>query len=298
MRAVVMHENGGPDVLRLERVPEPVAGEGEVLVHVDAAGVNRYDLAQRAGAAKPGTILGLDAVGWVGDPEHETRSQRVLVTGAPGTYAELVAVKEQHVFSIPDTLSSEVGAALGVPYRTAWHALELGGVEEGSRVLVQAGSSATGQAAIDVARARGATVFATASIEKLERIRELGAEPLPYGDPKLAEVEADVVFDPVGGESLGHSLAALARGGRIVTPGALGDAQATIDVWALVGRAARLIGIGSAPLERDTMQELIDRAAHGELTPVIDRELPLERAAEAHRAIEARETFGKVILRP
>ncbi len=299
MRAIVFHENGGPEVLRLEEVPDPEPGDGEVLVHVDAAGVNHVDLTLRAGGAEPPAVPGVDAAGWLGAEERETRSQRVLVTSARGTYAELAAVPEDCVFSLPETVSAAVAAALGVPYRTAWWSLvELGGLEPGQRVLVQAGSSATGQAAVDIARARGCTVYATASTGKLRRLGELGAEPLGYDDPQLAGLEVDVVFDPVGGETFERSLAALATGGRLVTPGAVGDPRVAFDVWELVRRRAQLLGTGSAPVDRDAVTRLIDLAAHGELTPVIDRELPLEQAAEAHRAIEARETFGKVILRP
>jgi NADPH2:quinone reductase len=293
-----MREHGGPDVLRLEEVPDPEPGEGEVLVHLEAIGVNHYDLAQRARGATPPVILGVDGAGWVGEHERETRSQRLLVTNARGTYAELTVAAEENCFSLPDTLTGSVAAALGVPYRTAWHALELAELEEGQRVLVQAGSSSTGQAAIGLARARDCTVYATASTGKLERLRATGAEPLAYDDPRLAELEVDVVFDPVGRETFDRSLAALARDGRIVTPGAVGDPHVTFDVWQLVGKRARIIGIGSAPVVRDVLTKLIELAAHGQLQPVIDRELPLEQAAEAHRAIEARETFGKVVLRP
>jgi NADPH:quinone reductase-like Zn-dependent oxidoreductase len=165
-------------------------------------------------------------------------------------------------------------------------------------VLVQAGSSATGQACVDVARARGARVYATASARKLGRVAALGAEALAYDDPRLAQLGADVVFDPVGAATFDCSVAALARGGRVVTPGAVGDSHVSFDVWALVGKAGKILGTGSAPIVGDTIRRLIDLAAEGRIDPVIDRELPLEQAADAHRAIEARETFGKVILRP
>ena len=123
-------------------------------------------------------------------------------------------------------------------------------------------------------------------------------EPLAYDDPKLAELEADVVFDPVGGEAFARSVDALGPEGRLVTPGAVGSPEVSFSLWSLVGKRARIIGIGSAPAPREMVERLIEMTAKGELRPVIDRELPLEQAAEAHRAIEARETFGKVILRP
>jgi NADPH:quinone reductase-like Zn-dependent oxidoreductase len=295
MRAVVLHETGGPEVLRLEEVPDPVPGEGEVLVRVQAVGVNRFDLNQRAGGARElPLILGRDAAAL-----REDTGDRVLLTGVPGTYAELVAAAEDKIWTIPDSLGAPQAAALGVPYRTAWWSIvDLGELAQGKTLLVQGGSSSTGQAAVDIGRALGARVVATGSPGKLDRLRELGAEALAYDDPGIEELGADVVFDPVGADTFERSVKALARDGRLVTPGAIGDSRVSFDVWSIVGKRARIIGIGSAPTERETLARLISMAADGRLRPVIDRELPLEHAAEAHRAIEARETFGKVILRP
>ena len=295
MQAVVIHETGGPDVLGYEEVPDPEPADGEVLVRLTAVGVNHYDLTRRAGAArKLPAILGGDGAGTRVDT-----GERVLVTNAPGTYAELVAVPDANVYSLPDAVDDTAAAAIGVPYRTAWWAVvELGGLAEGKTLLVQAAASATGQACVDVGRARAPRVYATASPAKVERVRELGADAFPYGDARIEELEADVVFDPVGADTFASSVAALAREGTLVTPGALGDSTVSFDVWALVGKQARIQGTGSAPARRDILERLIALAADGKLRPVIDRELPLERAADAHRAIEARETFGKVILRP
>ncbi len=294
MRAVVLHQTGGPEVLGLEQVADPESG-GEVVVRIEAAGVNHYDLNQRAGAASSlPLILGVDAAG-----QRTDTGARVLVTGAPGCYAELVAAAEESVWPIPDSLDAAAAAAIGVPYRTAWWAIvEIAGLERGDTLLVQAGSSATGQACIDIGRALGARVYATASGAKLDRLRDLGAEALSYDDPQLAEVAADVVFDPVGADTFSRSVEALAPDGRLVTPGAIGNPQVSFNLWTLLGKRGRIIGIGSAPAQRETIERLIELAGRGELRPVIDRELPLEQAAEAHRAVEARETFGKVILRP
>jgi NADPH2:quinone reductase len=295
MHAVVIHETGGPEVLRYEEVPDPVPGDGEVLVRVEAAGVNHFDLGRRAGMATEfPAILGVDAGGLRADTD-----ERVLVTSAPGTYAELVAVAEENVYAIPDSVDAAAAAAIGVPYRTAWWSIvELGGLERGNTLLVQAASSATGQACVDIGHALGCTVYATASEAKLDKVRALGATPFAYGDPQVAELEADVVFDPVGADTFSTSVEALGHDGRLVTPGAVGNPQVSFNLWSLLGKRARIIGIGSAPAPRETMERLIDLAGKGELKPVIDRELPLEQAAEAHRAIEARETFGKIVLRP
>jgi NADPH:quinone reductase-like Zn-dependent oxidoreductase len=295
MRAVVLHEKGGPEVLRLEEVPDPEPGDDEVLVRVEAAGVNHIDLTWRGGGGiELPAILGVDAGG-----RREETGARVLVTGTRGTYAELVAAKEDNVFPIPDELSTETAAALGVPYKTAWWSLvDLGRLSEGQTLLVQGAASGTGQACIEIGRAVGAKVVATTRKEKLDKVAELGVEALEYGDPRLRELKANVVFDPVGADTFADSVEALGREGVLVTPGAVGGAIVSFNLWTLLGKQARIQGIGSAQASRQTMDVLIGMAASGKIRPAIDRVLPLDQAAEAHRAIEARETFGKVILRP
>jgi NADPH:quinone reductase-like Zn-dependent oxidoreductase len=296
VRAIVVREGGGPEVLRLEELPDPEPAEGRVLVRLDAAGVNHFDLAQRAApaafGASPPFVPGLDGAGTRVDT-----GARVLVTGALGTYAELIAAPEENVWPIADTLESAHAAAFGVAYRTAWSSLADAGLGSGETLLVQAGSSGTGQAAIDIGRHLGATVYATSSPAKHERLRAVGAEPLAYDDPRIDELAPDVVFDPVGGGVLERSLAALAGGGRIVTPGALESPTASLNLWTLIGKRARIIGTG-AVVAREDFERMLELAAAGTLRPVVDRELPLADAADAHRAIEAREVFGKVVLRP
>jgi NADPH:quinone reductase-like Zn-dependent oxidoreductase len=295
VKAVVLHATGGPEALRYEDAPDPEPADGEVLVRIEAAGVNHIDLTWRAGG--PPTlpaILGLDGAGTRADT-----GERVLITGNRGTYAELVAAKDSTVFSIPDSLDVARAAALGVPYKTAWWSLvELGGLREGQTLLVQGAATATGAACIDIGRMIGANVFATAPADKLDKVREVGAEALEYGDPIVQRLDANVVFDPIGEETFSDSVEALAREGTLVTPGAVGGARVSFNLWTLLGRKARIQGIGAPQISRQTMEVLIGMAAGGKLNPVIDRKLPLEQASEAHRAIEARETFGKVILRP
>jgi NADPH:quinone reductase-like Zn-dependent oxidoreductase len=297
MRAIVVHEGGGPDVLNLEEVPDP-APNGKVVVKVEAAAVNHFDISQRTApemsGANPPFTPGVDAAGTRVDT-----GERVLVTGTPGTYAELLAADPDKVRPIPDSLDFERAASLGVAYKTAWASLADAELEAGQKLLVQAGSSGTGQAAIDIGRHLGAEVYATASASKHDRLRELGAEPLAYDDPRIAELEADVVFDPVLGKGIDQSLAALAPGGHLVTCGALDDPICTINMWTVVGKRLRIIGSGAARVTSAQVEELIELVAKGELLgPVVDRELPLEQAAEAHRLIENRETFGKVVLKP
>jgi NADPH:quinone reductase-like Zn-dependent oxidoreductase len=294
MRAVVVQQAGGPEVLSVEEVPDPQPGDGEVLVRVEAIGVNHIDLSMRSGGTgPPPKILGFDAAG-----TREDTGQRVLVTGTLGTYAELVVAKEENVYPIPDSLDAAAAAALGVPYSTSWRCVvELGGLKEGDTLLVQGASTATGQAAVDIGRALGARVVATSRPEKLDKVRALGAEALAYGDAKVKEVGANVAFDPVGADTFEDSVEALAQDGIVVTPGAVSSPIVSINLWPVIMKGARIQGSGSGE-GRATLERIIELAGEGKLEPVIDRELPLDQAADAHRAIEARETFGKVILRP
>jgi NADPH:quinone reductase-like Zn-dependent oxidoreductase len=297
MRAIIVHEPGGPEVLKPEEVPDP-SPNGKVLVRVEAAGINHFDINQRmapemSGATPPFTP-GVDAAG-----VREDTGERVLVSGVPGTYAEVIAAPPENVRPIPDELDADRAAGLGVTYKTAWAALKDAELEEGEILLVQAGSSGTGQAAIDIGRYLGAKVYATAGRAKHDRLRELGAEPLAYDDERIEQLDANVVFDPVAGDVFERSLAALAPQGRLVTCGALDNLTVTINLWVLIGKRARIIGTGGGAVTPEELDQLIKLVAEGKLRgPVIDRDLPLEEAAEAHRLIENRETFGKVILRP
>jgi NADPH:quinone reductase-like Zn-dependent oxidoreductase len=297
MRAIVIREGGGPEVLKVEEVADPEPDEGQVLVRVEAAAVNHFDLTQRqdpaATGASPPFTPGVDAAGTRLDT-----GERVPVTGALGAYAELLAAPSENVWPIPDSLETAKATALGVAYKTAWASLTAGDLRRGDRLLVQAGSSGTGHAAIDIGRHLGATVYATASEAKHDRLRALGAEPLAYDDERVEQLGAAVAFDPVGGTVFERSLAALAPSGRLVTPGAVDSPMVSLNLWLVIGKQARIIGTSATSVTNEEFERLIELAGNGELTPVIDRELPLTEAAEAHRLIEAREVFGKVVLKP
>jgi NADPH:quinone reductase-like Zn-dependent oxidoreductase len=278
-------------------VPDPEPGEGEVLVRVEAAGVNRFDLNQRAGGASKFPLV-VSSTGDAAGTRADT-GERVAVTGAKGSYAELTTARAENVFLLAESVGAATAAAFPVPYKTAWWSV-VGRAEltSGETLFVQGGSSSTGQAAIDIGRSLGATVYATASVGKHDRLRELGAEPLGYDDPRVAELEADVVFDPLGARTFGRSVEALARDGGLVTPGAVGDPNLSVNVWALVGKRARIQGIAGQDAPRDVLTRLLELLARGELHPWVEKELPLEQAAEAHRLIEANEVVGRIVLRP
>ena len=298
MQAIVIHEGGGPEVLKYEEVPDPVPADGKVLVRLEAAGINHFDLNQRqapeATGATPPFTPGMDGAG-----TREDTGERVLVSGSLGTYAELVAAAGENVRPIPDSLDAARAAGLGVAYKTAWASLGDASLQKGERLLVQAGSSGTGQAAIDIGRHLGAEVYATAGQKKHDHLRELGAEPLGYDDESIAELGAAVVFDPVLGDRFELSLSALAPTGRLVTCGALDSPMVSVNMWTIVGKRLRIIGSGAGAVTSDELDQIIGLVADGSLVgPVVDRELPLDQAAEAHRLIEERQTFGKVVLKP
>jgi NADPH:quinone reductase len=298
MKAIVVHQGGGPEALQYEDASDPVPADGQVLVRIAAAAVNHYDLTQRTAPEATGTVApfvpGLDGAGTRADT-----GERVLVTGALGTYAEMIAAAAENVSSIPDSLDFARAAGLGVAYKTAWACLADAELTDGDTLLVQAGSSGTGQAAIDIGRYLGATVYATASPAKHDRLRELGAEPLAYDDETIADLGAAVVFDPVLGAAFERSLAALAPTGRLVSCGALDSPMVSLNMWTVVGKRLRIIGSGAASVTPEQLNRIVELVGEGSLNgPVVDHELPLADAAEAHRLIEERRTFGKVILVP
>lgn len=296
MRAALIHETGPPEVIRIEDVPDPQPVDGEVLIRVEAAGVNRFDLNQRKGGASSfPLVLGNpgDAAGTRADT-----GERVVATGGKGTYAELTVASETNVYPLPDAVEIAVAASLPTPYRTAWWGVVgRGELARGQTLLVQGGAGSTGQAAIDIGRSLGATVYATASPAKHERIRELGAEPLAYDDPRVEELEADVVWEPLGARTFARSVAALGRDGRVITPGAVGDPTVSFGIWSLVGKRGRIEGIAGQAAPREALASLLESVAQGELHPWVERELPLDEAAEAHRLLEAGEVTGRVVLR-
>jgi NADPH:quinone reductase-like Zn-dependent oxidoreductase len=297
MRAAVIHETGPPEVIRVEEAPDPSPGDGEVLVRVEAAGINRFDVNQRKGGASSFPLV-LGSPGDAAGTRVDT-GERVAVVSGKGTYAELTVAAEDNLYALPDSVETVTAAAVPTPYRTAWWGvIGRGELASGQTLLVQGGSSATGQAAIDIGRHIGASVFATGSESKHDRLRDLGAEPLAYGDPRVAELEADVVWEPLGVRTFERSVAALGRDGRVITPGAVGDPNVSFSVWGIVGKRGRIEGIAGQAAPREALESLFDLLGRGELRPWVERELPLDEAAEAHRLIEAGEVTGRVVLRP
>lgn len=303
--------------------PEPVAGPGEILVRVAAAGINRADLLQLRGLYPPpegeSLVPGLECAGTVeamgaGAPGGWRRGDAVMALLAGGGQAELVAVPAGQLVPVPPTLAFSAAAALPEAALTAWTNLVAeAALRTGETVLVTGAASGVGTFAVQLARQLGARVLAAGrSPERLERLRDLGAEVLLPLAPDLGErlLEAtagrgvDVVLDLVGGPHLGAALPGVAAGGRWVVVGLLAGRQATVDLSLLLRRRIRLIGSVLRPRSRAEKSELVagfarfaaDRLADGRLRPVLDAILPFDSAAEAYRRLEENRAFGKVVL--
>jgi NADPH:quinone reductase-like Zn-dependent oxidoreductase len=237
MRAVVITEHGGPEVLAVEERPDPEAGPGEVLISVKAAGINFADLLARTGmypdAPKPPCVVGYEVAGdvaAVGDGVEEfSVGDRVMAGCRFGGHSELVCVPGHAVLPLPERLSYEQGAAIPVNYATAYAGLVvMGGVEKGDRVLIHAAAGGVGISATQIARSRGAEIFGTASLSKHEAIRGFGVDhPIDYRNEDFkAVVERltggegiDVAFDAIGPSSFRKDYALLRQGGRLICYG-------------------------------------------------------------------------------
>lgn len=322
MRAIVLGENGALALRADEPTPEP--GAGQVRVRVRATAINRADLMQRAGSYPappdaPAHILGLEYAGEVdalGGGVHEVRvGQRVFGLVGGGSYAEYVVVPERALATMPDSLSFEDAAAMPEAFLTAYDAMvSQGGLTAGSWVLVHAAASGVGTAAVQIAKAIGARVIATARTEeKLEAVRKLGADAaICVQDAVFADAVrkatgggVDVVLELVGGAYVPEDLRALNVLGRIVLVGLVGGRSADVDLGLLLRKRARLLGtaLRSRPLEekiavhRVLQHQLAPLFAEQKLRPVIDRIMDLADVDAAHARMKSNEGIGKIVLR-
>lgn len=323
MRAVVITEPGGPEVLQVAEVPEPSPGRNEVVLDVAATAINRADLLQRKGLYPPpegsppwpgvecsGTVaaVGADVEGWrVGD--------RVCALLSGGGYAEKVAVPAGQVLPLPDGITLTHAAALPEAACTIWsNVFMLGALRPGETILVHGGAGGMGSFAIQLARQVGARVMATAgSPEKLARCRALGAEvAIDYRNEDFVGVVAeatggrgaDVILDNMGASYLGRNIDALATNGRLVIIGLQGGRSGRLDLNQLLAKRAAIIATTlrhrpadeKAAIVRSVREHVWPLLSAGRVKPVVDRVLPLAEAAEAHRVMEAGEQIGKILL--
>jgi putative PIG3 family NAD(P)H quinone oxidoreductase len=325
MRAVVITEPGGPEVLRWLEVPDPIPGPGEVVIDIAASGVNRADLMQREGRYPPPPgappYLGLECSGRVravGDGVTGWRpGDEVCALLAGGGYAEQVVVPAGQVLPVPARVELATAAAFPETACTVYaNVFQLAGLAAGETLLVHGGSSGIGTMAIQLGKAFGATVACTAgSQEKLARCRALGADvTINYRDEDFVAAlldttggaGADVILDIMGASYLARNLAALATGGRLVIIGRQGGSRAEIDLGVLQGKRASVHAttLRARPADEKAMvvaavrEHVWPLIGAGNVAAVIDRELPMSQAAQAHRAMAASEHVGKILLRP
>jgi NADPH2:quinone reductase len=324
VKAIRVHEFGGPENMVYEDAPDPAPGEGEVLVRVKAAGVNPLDMATRSGKHPASAMMslpyipGVDAAGVVeaagsgvtGVKEGEKVYGRV----AGGSYAEWTRMVETEVSRVPDGFSFEDAAGVPIVFMTAWQALfNKADLQAGETVLVQAGGGGVGTAAIQLAKWKGADVLTTVgSAEKAERAKALGADHIIlYKDsPFDEEVKrltddkgADVIIETVAADNLARDVSALALFGRIVLIGnGTGKGpDATFPIGAALHKDLYLFSMtmfNAGPQVPGILKGLEEAFAGGEVRPQGGAAFPLKEAAAAHEALLAGKFFGKVVLSP
>ncbi len=331
MRAVVLREYGGPEVLQIAEVDAPVPGPDEILVDVHHSALNRADVLQRRGGypdprrgsdgAGP-EIPGMEYAGVVAAVGRRVTEwvvgDRVMGIEAGGCYAEQLATSARLAMPVPDRLALADAAAVPEVFLTAWDALVVqGGLTSGRWALVHAGASGVGTAAIQIAKAIGARIAVTCSAGKMAECERLGADVVLERTPAdwLGALRAaladrgrvdgvDTVLDVVGGDEADRNLTAVCAQGTIVQVGLLGGPAATVNVGLLLGKRVTWVGtvLRPRPLEqkvaisRRFVAEVLPRFTDGSLRPVIDRRFPLEQVADAHRHMEADANVGKVLL--
>ena len=323
MRAVIVTEKGGPEVLVVQEVPDPVLGPEEVLVDVVTSAVNRADLLQRRGLY-PGPLAdheipGLEFAGRVGAvgervTDHAVGDAVMGIVGGGG-YAERVAVHERQAMAVPAALGLEAAGAFPEVFITAWDALvRQGGLTSGRWALVHAGASGVGTASIQIAKAIGARIAVTASAGKHHVCAGLGADVvIDYASEDFVAVVGsvtrgegvDVVLDVIGGDYLPRNVSCLRTNGRIVQVGIMSaGGSVPFNPATLMARRAALIGttLRARPIEekiavtRQFAAEILPHVAAGAMSPVIDSRFALEEAASAHERMEANLNAGKIVL--
>ena len=320
MRAVEISAPGAPEVLVETTRPVPMPGHDQIVIRLAYAGVNRPDVAQRQGtyAPPPGAsdLPGLEGAGEVvAVGRGVTRwkpGDRVCALLPGGGYAEYVACDQSHALPIPDGMTLREAAALPETAFTVWSNVVIrGGLQAGERFLVHGGTSGIGTMAIQVARALGARVWATAgSPEKCDAIAALGATPINYRDADYVKIlqeagGANLILDMVGGSYIDRNLKALDLDGRLVMIAFLGGAKAEINFAQVMMRRLTITGSTLRP-QSDAAKGRIAEALHSQLWPLIgagkvriliDSEYPLAEAAAAHRRMESSDHIGKIVLK-
>jgi len=324
MRAVIIPEFGGPEVLSLQEIPAPQIGSEDVLIDVAAAGINRADLLQRQGLYPPPAGApqwpGLECARTVREVGVNVRTlksgDRVMALLAGGGYAEQVSVPAGQVMPIPQNLSFTDAAAIPEALATAWANLVIaGGLKSGNTVFISGGSGGVGSLAIQLARRLGARVIASAgSDERAARCADLGAElALNYRREDVVQrvrdftdgIGVDVLLDVLGAGALDSNLRMLTTGGRLVIIGLQQGAKGELNIARLMNLRARIIGTTLRSRPTAEKAAIVAEASacalpwyqSGKMVPVVHGVYDLDDAAQAHRDLDSGEVFGKLILR-
>jgi NADPH:quinone reductase len=322
MKAAVLYENGSPDVLCYEDVPDPVCPNGCVVVAVEAISIEGGDLLARAASPPASTphIVGYLCAGTVievgAEVEGPAIGEKVVALNADGSHAEKRIVPAVMTWPVPEGLDPAAAACIPVAFGTAQECLfTAANLEEGQTVLIHAGAGGVGMAAIQLAKQAGATVISTASSdEKLERLKPLGldhginyaSESFVDGVRELTDGRGvDIVLDSIGGKNLVDDVDALAYRGTLVSVGVAARAGSAIEARSLWTKNNTLRGVylGGAllaeyPRVHPMIADLIGRVAGGDLHVEIDRSFVLAEAAAAHAYLESRKAFGRVVMAP
>ena len=322
MKAAVIDENGGPEVLRYEDVPDPECPDGCVVVETEAISIEGGDLLARARGALRAVphIVGYLSAGTVSEVgagvQDRAAGDRVVALNAFGSHAARRAVPAAVTWPIPEGLDAARAACVPVAFGTAYECLfTAGNLAEGQTALIHAGAGGVGMAAIQLAKQAGATVISTASSdEKLERLKAFGLDHgINYANDNFVERAneltdsrgVDVVLDSVGGQNLVDSIGVLGYRGRLVSVGVASRAGSAIEAQSLWTKNNSLHGVflGGAILPEyarihPMIGEMLQRVARGELKVQIDRSFGLADAAAAHAYVESRKAFGRVVITP
>jgi len=323
MTAIEITEPGAPDVLRPATLPVPSPGEGEVLIKVAAAGVNRPDVLQRKGGYPPppgaSPLPGLEVAGTIVEvgPNVDgwARADAVCALVAGGGYAEYCVAPAPQCLPVPTGLSMVEAAAVPETFFTVWtNVFQRGRLAAGETILIHGGSSGIGTTAIQLAKSFGATVLTTAgSDEKCAACRDLGADwAINYRTEDFVAIAkeatagkgVDLVLDMVGGDYLPRNISALAVDGRHVSIAFLGGAKVTLDLRPVMVRRLTLTGstlrprsiADKAAIAAQLREQVWPLLENGEVRPVVHATMPLEKAAEAHALMETSSHIGKIIL--
>lgn len=322
MKAAVIHENGGPEVLRYQDVPDPECPDGCVVVDAEAISIEGGDLLARARGDLPAAphIVGYLSAGVVSEVaagvDGPAVGDRVVALNFAGSHAARRIAPAIMTWPIPDGLDAARAASVPVAFGTAYECLfTAGNLADGQTVLIHAGAGGVGMAAIQLAKHAGATVISTASSdEKLERLKSFGLDHgINYATENFVERTneltdsrgVDVVLDSIGGQNLVDSVGVLAYRGTLVSVGVAARAGSAIEAQSLwtQNNALRGVFLGGAlvseyPRIHAMIGDMLQRVANGELRVEIDQSFPLEQAAEAHAYVESRKAFGRVVMTP